>query len=194
MSARSISECNDYRSMHAHAWKITFQISHENSWPFPIKFLSNWFTRKQDLSIWTPMYKHKHYLEVSFRLWSSIPTDGVGKEGESPSSSSPESVSESLSNARIRNGPLVLPKSAVTENSRHDNLQSNMRIKASLTKFHPLQTYLHPLSNCKHEQTCRHESYTQTLSLHKMKCQCESTHPLLVEGRGGSLSKETVDV
>lgn len=75
----------------------------------------------ETLPILAAMYKRKLYLEVAFRLRSSIPTDGVGT-GESPSSS-PESVSESLSNARIRNGPLALPKSAVTENSRHDNLQ-----------------------------------------------------------------------
>jgi hypothetical protein len=45
-------------------------------------------------------------------------------------SSSLLSSSESLSNARMMKGPVVRPKSAVTDNSRHDTLQKcNSRIK-----------------------------------------------------------------
>jgi hypothetical protein len=98
------------------------------------------FTRKQDSSVSAAIYKHKPYLEVAFRFWASFPAPtpnsrSVGvRAGESPSSSL-DSVSESLSNALIRNGPLFLPKSAVTDNSRHDILQ----ISSTLEHFLSLQ-------------------------------------------------------
>jgi hypothetical protein len=60
-------------------------------------------------------------------------------------SSSSLSSSESLSNARMMKGPVVRPKSAVTDNSRHDTLpKCNSRIKQ---ESHPsVLTFLLPLA------------------------------------------------